>query len=353
MQHKENNLLILIHSLRGGGAGRVCVFLANGLASRGWDVTVAVNLPEGQRWLEKFDSRVTVEQLGSRHARRALFPLVKLVRSMRPTVVLSFNYQLAVLLPFVRSLSGIPFKAVGRTVVALSEAARYRSFWQRKIVMPFVRRRYRHLDLVIAQAEAMRQDLLHRFSLRDDQLVVINNPSEIPDKAEQQESEMVQDTRPPRLLYLGRFKPQKQPRLLLDLVEKLRGREGFEDARLIAAGEGPLLEQFMKELRARGLEDAVDYRGYSDDIEALFAEADLTVLVSRYEGFPNVLVESIARGVPVLSFDCPSGPADIILEGVNGRLVAMNDMESLVAAAAELLVSLPPQQQVRDTALRF
>jgi len=379
VQPDAKRLLILIHSLRGGGAGRVCSFLANGLARRGWDVTVAVNLPENQRWIGSFDSGVSIHQLNARHARWVFPGLVSLVRSFRPDVVLAFNYQLAVLLPFVRTFARVPFKAVGRTVVALSEAARYRSFWQREIVMPFVRRRYRHLDLVIAQAGAMREDLLAHFSLRNDQVVVINNPAvtdtrsaawmdNSPD-ADQDEylaggvAQEGRDLRPadgsdaeartPRLLYLGRFKPQKQPHLLLDFMERLRRKHGFEQARLIAAGEGPLTDEFLSQVSARGLEEAIDYRGFTGNIDPLFDEADLTVLVSRYEGFPNVLVESIARGVPVLSFDCPSGPSDIIEEGVNGMLVPMNDMDNMIDAAVKLLRDPPACAQVLSTAERF
>jgi len=346
-------LLILIHSLRGGGAGRVCTFLANGLARRGWTVQVAVNLPGNQRWLAEFNTQVSVSQLGRSHARRALPALIKQVRDFRPTVVVAFNYQLAVLLPIVRRLSGVSFKAVGRTVVALSEAAKYRSFWQREIVMPFVRRRYRHLDMVIAQAEAMRRDLIQHFGLKEGQIAVINNPAEISKEQKEVEAKVSHSGEGPTLLYLGRFKPQKQPFLLLDMLEGLRRTEVGSHARLIAAGEGPLLNEFLSAAQERGLADAVEYRGYTDDIDSLFHEADVTVLVSRYEGFPNVLVESIARGVPFVSFDCPSGPSDIIEEGKNGHIVPLNDLSAFVKALEDVLKQPPAGGIVRSTAAKF
>lgn len=390
---RDGGVLIAIHSLRGGGAGRMCVFLANGLSRRGIPVTVAVNMTADEKWRGQFDPTVSLIDLRRGHARRVIGPLVRLVRRVRPATVLAFNYQIAVLLPLVRRISGVPFRAVGRTVVALSAAARYKGFWQREIVMPVVRRRYRHLDAVIAQSEAMRPDLEENFGVAPERIHVINNPAVPPSvaKATHAAPEIGADDAPSRaaaaapatepaagptaaaaaaieadpaapvlrqedtLLFLGRFKPQKQPMILLDVMEKIveRFARSGRSVRLVAAGEGPLLRDFLDEVKRRGLEQRVEYLGYVADVEPLFADATMTVLTSAYEGFPNVLVESIARGVPVVSFDCPTGPSEIVQTGANGFLVPLNDTATFVEAVSSILEHPPTTEQVRATAARF
>lgn len=329
----------------------MCAFLANGLSARGWSVTVCVTLSAGQRWANAFHSGVNLRFLGTQHARRSIRAVVRVVRDIRPATVLAFNYQMASLLPLVRRRSGVRFRAVGRTVVALSTAARDKSFWQRTIVMRFVRRRYRQLDAVIAQAHAMRSDLEENFGVAGERIAVIHNPA-----AGNGHPSPEADQRPyppvPTLLYVGRFKPQKQPLALLDLIGELRSR-GHRGVRLLAAGEGPLLDAFRRSVRDRGLDDVVDYRGYVDDTAALFSEARVTVLVSRYEGFPNILVESLSHGVPVASYDCPTGPSEIVVDGTNGRIVAPDDLPALADAVAGLLDHPPDRAAVRATASRW
>lgn len=339
----------------------MCTFLANGLSRREWKVTVAVTMAAESKWQDRFDPAVTLVDLGKEHARLVLLPLVRLVRRESPGVVLAFNYQVAILLPLVRRLSGVPFRAVGRTVVALSAAARFKGFWQRVVVMGLVRRGYRRLDAVIAQSEGMRPDLERNFHVPPQKIHVIHNPAVPPDSDDSGESSAGgggrKATRPGVLLYLGRFKPQKQPVLMLDMVQGLIDRKGLdsdaEAVRLVTAGEGPLVEPFLREVRRRRLEDVVQYRGYMEDLEPLFREADVTILMSAYEGFPNVLVESIARGVPVVSFDCPTGPSEIVRPGENGELVPLNDVPRFVEAVASVLDNPLKPEMVKATARRF
>jgi glycosyltransferase involved in cell wall biosynthesis len=358
-------LLFVIHSLRGGGAGRVCAALANGLAERGHAVTVAVNFGEESVWHEAFGAGVELVELGAGHARRSVKPLSELVGRLEPHAVLAFNYQLAVALLAVRMRlrrrGGSGFRLVSRHIVAATEALRRKGVWQRVFVGALVRRLYRRVDLVIAQSEGMLEDLQHRFSIPRERTTVIHNPvlpdmraapPELPTALTRiAEAARARGERPPVLLYLGRFKPQKQPLTLLELLERVRHR--VPEAVLVAAGHGPLLASFQSEVARRALSDAVFYLGYVLNPQPLFEVAGVTVLTSRYEGFPNVLIDSISRGVPVASFDCPTGPSEIVQSGVNGHLAAPGDIDALAESCARLLLAPADRDTIQESASRF
>ena len=85
--------------------------------------------------------------------------------------------------------------------------------------------------------------------------------------------------------------------------------------------------------------------GQVSDVERRLSTATMFVLSSRFEGFPNALTEAMSWGLPVVAFDCPTGPRELIQDGVNGRLIAQNNVGALRAAIAELIRS--PDERLR------
>src|SRR5690606_4579843 len=92
-------------------------------------------------------------------------------------------------------------------------------------------------------------------------------------------------------------------------------------------GKGSLENELKKLAKDLGIEDRVIFEGFQEDVISYIISAKVVALTSLYEGFPNVLVESIALGTPVVSFDCQSGPSEIIIDGVNGYLVKYLDKD--------------------------
>ena len=130
-----------------------------------------------------------------------------------------------------------------------------------------------------------------------------------------------------RIVAMGGLIYQKGFDLLLNIVSRLFGR--FTDWNLIIMGKGTLDEELKNQAKRLGIESKVFFPGRVMNPFSILSRCDLFVLSSRYEGFPNALLEAMVCGLPPVSFDCPSGPGEIIKHGVNGLLVPPGDVKAL------------------------
>jgi len=143
------------------------------------------------------------------------------------------------------------------------------------------------------------------------------------------------DRRGTRLVAVGRLVPQKGFDLLLEAFARIAATH--RDWHLTIWGEGPERPALVAQRDALGLKDRVTLPGTSSTPGEWLTTADAFVLSSRYEGWGNVLAEAMAAGLPVVSFDCPFGPGDMITDGVDGLLVPDGDVDGLSAALSRLM----------------
>ena len=164
------------------------------------------------------------------------------------------------------------------------------------------------------------------------------------------ESRNESNTFPKIILAAGRLIEQKNFLMLIRAFAEVRSRL---DVRLILLGDGPQREKICELISSLNIEETVSMPGWVDNPYSFMASADLFVMSSSWEGCPNVLIEALACGCPVVSTDCPSGPSEILEQGRWGRLVPVNDQTALAEAIAATLEDDTNQDALRQRATQF
>ncbi|WP_210649136.1 stealth conserved region 3 domain-containing protein [Nocardioides sp. SYSU D00065] len=178
-------------------------------------------------------------------------------------------------------------------------------------------------DIVVSLTESMSRWLAGRLGGAAPELLVVPNP--LPAEP-QPRSPLDQRT----FVTAGRLAPEKQFEHVVDAFWRIH--EQLPGWRLRIWGDGPRADNLAAQVRKLGLEDRVDLPGSTDDLAAEWARTSVAVLASRGEGYPLVLQEAMSAGVPAVSYDCPSGPREIITHDVDGLLVPPGSKAALAAA---------------------
>jgi glycosyltransferase involved in cell wall biosynthesis len=338
---KPMRLTLLIPSLRGGGAERVLSTLANAWAEADHTVTlftfepdapIAFALSAAVRYqplpLARVSSNPLEAVVSNLHRLRILRSAL---RESCPDVVVSFTSSANVLAIVAARGLGIPVVVSERSDPLYFKIGAFWSFL-RKVTYP-------HATAVVCQTGIAAARLSRSTQKR---VIVIPNP--IACRGERFKLKEVRDSK--LILAMGRLDPVKGFDLLLLAFQRVaQCNPGWS---LTILGEGPSRQLLERMIDALGLRGRVSLPGWVSDPFPLFSAAELFVLSSRVEGFPNALCEAMAWGLPAISFDCESGPRDIIRHGIDGLLVPPLQVAELAAAMGRLMSD--PSERARFAA---
>lgn len=323
----DKKITFFIFSLRHGGAEKVCLTLCNEFAKRNYQTELWIVDNSETTLTKMLDKQVLVFALNKKHVRNTFLPIMKLLRRRKPARLIIFNIELAILVIILKKILILNTQIIVRSINTLSQAFTFpKTIWEKYIAKKAIRRLLIFSDKIIAQSTGMKNDLIKTFHIPEKKIVTIHNPSTLiaPVKSVQLEPSENE------FLYVGRLSPQKG---LMNLIEAFRRTyEKNKNIRLTIVGDGSEKEKLVALTEQLSLTNNIKFEGYKSSTEPYFERAKATLLTSNFEGFPNVLVESISRGTPVISFDCPSGPSDIIEQGVNGLLIPHLDVEGFSKA---------------------
>lgn len=334
-------IALVLHDLRGGGAERACLRLARGMAASGRQVEIILVRGEGA-YLSEIPAGVNVTVLDRPRVSQAIWALARHLRRTRPKAILSALTHMNIATILAARLAGVRSRVVISERNQISSKAREaRGRWQQAVfrAVPLV---YRVADKVVAVSAGVASDLGRFGRLPDGKIRVIHNPVFDPDIAllsrEPPDHPWFVPGGPPIILAVGRLHRQKGFDVLLEAFAKARAEI---DCRLVILGDGPERAALMAQSERLGLAYDIDLPGFCRNPFALMARAGAFVLSSRWEGFPNALVEAMACGAPVIATDCPSGPHEILDGGGIAPLVPVDDASALARALLATLSSRP------------
>ena len=347
MADSRQSILFLIPSLQGGGAERVVVTLLQHLDRSKFHLALAVVDTREAAYRDDVPEDVEFIDLGCTRVRYALPKIVRLIWQRRPDVVFSTLGHLNLALAIIRPLLPNGVRYIARETSIVSE--NIRSCGRPSLWRWAYRRFYGRFDSVVCQSQYMRDDLMANFALSAHKAVVINNPVDM-DRVRQLAAAPLETgfepTRgedgaaPIQLVAAGRLSSEKGIDLLIEALALC----GNPRLRLTILGEGPLRGDLERLARDKGVSQQVRFAGFQKNPYPFFARADAFVLSSRFEGFPNVVLEALACGTPVIAMPAPGGVKEI-LEGMPGCVLAESvSAESLAEAIGRMPFGrrLPP-----------
>ncbi len=319
-----------ISSLGGGGAERVLSIMANYWVERGEQVMVITLAPES-RDVYRLDPRVERTAFDLERASKGVWDalrsnvqrilsLRRALRKGRPDVIIGFSEHMSIMLLLASWRMAIPVIVFEHTDPRQAPLDRV---WE-----ALRRRCYRRAKGIVLLTEELRRVAARNWP--EDLLHTIPNPAVV-DGGD--ETPLPFELPHRFVVAMGRLVSIKGFDVLLDAFARTRC-EGWS---LVILGEGEERERLESIVQALGLEGRVLLPGRVDNPSRVLKRADLFVLSSRFEGFPMALVEAMACGLPAVSFDCPTGPSDIIRQEVDGILVPNGDVDALARAMRRLM----------------
>jgi GalNAc-alpha-(1->4)-GalNAc-alpha-(1->3)-diNAcBac-PP-undecaprenol alpha-1,4-N-acetyl-D-galactosaminyltransferase len=340
MNAGRRRLSLVISSLQAGGAERVLSRMASYWTARGHEVEIiSFDRPDASPFYP-LHAAVRVRGLDllrdSRHPLEALWNTAVRVRHVRraieqhqPDAVISFLNQVNVVTLLATRGLGLPVIVSERTDPAKVPLA---TPW------PALRRwTYRRATCVVMQTPEAAAYFENDPRIR---MTVIGNPvAPVPVPAPAASAPDVRGRS--WITGVGRLEPEKGFDLLLQAFARIAPSHPSWALRIV--GDGRERAALTELARTLNLADRVEFTGRVENVFPLLAAADLFVLSSRFEGFPNVLGEAMAAGLPVIAFDCPSGPRALIRHEIDGVLVPVEDVAGL-AAAMDRLIANPAER---------
>jgi glycosyltransferase involved in cell wall biosynthesis len=330
-------IAFVLPSLGFGGAEIVVAALGGEFLKRGFraDFVVGSHEEEAFALLPPFAGYICLE---AKRARSMLFPLASYLRERRPSAVIALQWPLTVLTIAARKLVGSKARLAVCSHSVLSIQCGRLALPKRWVLQKSISLTYPFADTRIAVSAGVADDLAALGRLPRSDISVVYNPllerPASPDDFAAAEA-IWGGWSGPRILTVSNLDPRKNHLLLIGAFKKVVTRR---DARLLILGGDQGTEGIVKAYaQSLGVADKVIIPGAVPNPTAYYLSANLFVLSSDTEGFGNVIVEALACGLPVVSTDCPYGPAEILAGGRYGRLTPVGDADALARAILEAL----------------
>lgn len=334
----KKTILFILPDLNTGGAERIVTTIANHLPRESFVPKILLLRKEGG-YLEILKNDVEIIDIQTPRIRHSLFPILKQIRKLRPDIVFSgfgeVNAYLALFIPLFPKT-----KFIARETNVVSQHVT-------RGEIRFFYRFYNQYHRIIAQSDDMKDDLLNNFNIKNEKLIKINNPVDF-DFIEQKivdvekPSHFSEDYK--NVVAIGNLSARKGFDNLLKVFSHLK----IEKVLLHILGDGRDKEALHQLKYDLNLENVV-FHGQQKNPYAYLSHADLFVLSSRYEGFPNVLLEAGACGTYALANHCKGGIQEIIQPKINGEIADIKNHQEFAEKLKEILTQTHDKSTIKHS----
>lgn len=346
-----DKVMIFLPSLGGGGAEKNAVILANFLSERYLVEIVCCYKAEETKSRDALNENVRLRFLGKTKVAYALYDIYKLIKAEKPKAVITtvayFSLLFSTIIPFLpSSIKYLCRETNIPDVYGKQKGIAYK--WLSSIIYRLF---YRNYNVIVCQSDDMLTSIQHATKLPASALIKINNPALASNNIDEVISSFPDNILvKPRSYFIavGRLTHQKGFDLLIEEYNASSLKD--DGVSLLIAGSGPEESSLKTRVKELGLEQYIHLIGYRKDIDILITHARGFILSSRFEGFPNVVLEALTLGCPVLARDCPGGLRELIQDGVNGILY---DQNFSAAAARFMKLKFDKSTIINDVNYRF
>lgn len=269
------------------------------------------------------------------HSILRIIKLKRILEKERPDVVLSFMNKVNLMTILASTLSRNKIHLIISERNTPSRQLQGRS---NAIVRYLIKKLYPKANKILAVSNGVRNDLIECFGIAADKIRVIYNPLDIEKIRRLSQEEVIEhpwfSEKIPIIINVGSLSKKKGQKYLIEAFRIVRDKI---PARLVLLGEGDQTADLKKLATDLVVDQDLLFLGFQKNPYKFMARSSVFVLASLWEGFPNVLTEAMACGVPVVSTSCPFGPEEIINNKVNGLLVPIKDEKKLADAIVMIL----------------
>lgn len=311
----------IINSLGRGGAERVCVTLANAMYNKGYKVRIITLRDVETNYISDLKKGIVLECLDASKDIFGLFILKRKLINESFKKVMAFDERITSICNYIKIKYNKDYKVVSRVINNIDFQERENKKILYKFMYGFSKKYFKYSDKYIFQCKGMKDRMRDFFKLNEktSKLVYIYNP--LANSFYDVPLELNKDD---YFLMVGRLEKQKGYEYLIDALNLCK--KSGKNINVKILGEGRLRGKISNLITKYNLN--VELLGNVKNTKDYYSKAKALILTSRYEGFPNVLLESIACGCPVISFDCPTGPSEIVNSN-NGILIKYLDIYDL------------------------
>lgn len=328
-------ILFLSGNLCNGGAQRVISVVSSKLAEKGHEVSLLLYSRNEKEY--PLSEKVNVISLANSfedYQKISGFNRIKLVRKvlkeLRPEIAIGF----------LEGGYGLYLSSFGLRKIKKVSSARINPKYiiEEKGLRAFINKRwFKKSNTIVLQTESQREFAPKSWQKKS---VIIANPvSEI---ALSNDGQVYRDDCR-KIIMVGRLDKQKNYSMAIDAISQLKIE--YPNIHLNIFGKGSLEQTLQNEIVQKGVADNITLKGWTQNAVKELNEHDLYLMTSNFEGMPNALMEAMAVGLPVISTDCPTGPSDLIDDGVNGFLVPVGDGKILAERIKEV-IEMPKEKRI-------